>query len=154
MVINEKIQQLKENINYRYIHNKIYKLLKKDPYRYYYYFQVWVKTIQNKHKVSNIEKRSWDFHLDHVIPISYGFENHILPDIIGSDKNLRIISRFENRKKGKWVTDDVTTKTNELKIGTTKKTINISQPKVNTNKSSVTYWSKQNQKLLKKMSEL
>lgn len=64
-----------------------------------YYVNVWWYTKQNLHKVPNIEKRSNDYHLDHIFSIRNGFDCSVDPCIIGSEVNLRIISAYENNTK-------------------------------------------------------
>jgi hypothetical protein len=39
-------------------------------------------------------------HLDHIIPISYGWKNKISPEKMGNIKNLQFIPWEENYKKG------------------------------------------------------
>lgn len=43
------------------------------------------------------------FHLDHILSVSYGFNNGITPDLIGDIRNLRFIPWKENLKKGQWM---------------------------------------------------
>jgi hypothetical protein len=71
----------------------------KDPVRIAYYKEVWRITERNASKIKNIGLRGSDYHLDHIIPISYGFKHTIKPTVIGGVKNLRIITRMENFKK-------------------------------------------------------
>ena len=40
------------------------------------------------------------YHLEHIVPISYGFMNDIPPEIIGSISNLQFIYWLENIQKG------------------------------------------------------
>lgn len=40
------------------------------------------------------------YQLDHKISVKYGFDNHIVPDLIADIKNLQIIPWEENRNKG------------------------------------------------------
>ena len=72
-----------------------------------YYNEVWRYTKQQQlHLLENYDKRSRldlnedAYHLDHIIPISYGFENKIDPSIIGDLTNLQMIPAIENIKKG------------------------------------------------------
>jgi len=58
------------------------------------------KSLKNNH-LKNIEKRSFDFHLDHKFSIVEGFKNNIDPMIIGHIKNLEMISAQKNTKKSR-----------------------------------------------------
>lgn len=61
----------------------------------------WFYTNQSitKYDINDIEKRSKEFHLDHMFSIKAGFLNSIPPEIIGSIVNLQIIPKIENCKK-------------------------------------------------------
>ncbi len=79
---------LKEkNINYEE-YKKKYSSDKNDYYRK-------VKRITNMqplHILENYEKRGVrKYHLDHIYPISKGFENKIPPELIGNINNLQFI---------------------------------------------------------------
>lgn len=72
-----------------------------------YYSQVWFHTEkQPLHLLENIEKRSEHsknpdaYHLDHIVPISYGFKKQISPEIIGDISNLQMLPWLENILKG------------------------------------------------------
>ena len=67
--------------------------------------EVWIYTEKEAHKVDNINLRSINYHLDHIIPIQYGFVNYIPPKIIGIYKNLNIITAKENFTKCNNITD-------------------------------------------------
>lgn len=59
---------------------------------------------QSLYMLENYDKRglagiSGSFHLDHIIPISYGYENNISPEKIGNINNLRFIPWKDNLKK-------------------------------------------------------
>ena len=41
------------------------------------------------------------YHIDHIIPIIYGYENNIPPEEMGNRKNLQFIPAIENHKKSK-----------------------------------------------------
>lgn len=71
----------------------------KNPLKVKYYEEVWQITERNAPKVKNIHLRGQDYHIDHIVPISYGFKKGIKPSVIGGLKNLRIITRQENFKK-------------------------------------------------------
>lgn len=71
-----------------------------------YYRKVWEHTNrQNLQELTNYEKRgkighSEDpYHLDHIIPISYGYKNDIPPEVIGDIENLQFIPAIENVRK-------------------------------------------------------
>ena len=52
------------------------------------------------HGLNNIELRNKsDFHLDHKVSICFGFNNNILPEVIGSIYNLEIIPAYDNLSK-------------------------------------------------------
>ena len=70
-----------------------------------YLCEVWICTEKEAHKVDNINLRSISYHLDHIIPIQYGFVNYIPPEIIGNYKNLNIITAKENFTKCNNITD-------------------------------------------------
>lgn len=46
------------------------------------------------------------YHIDHVIPISYGFKNNIPPEIIGHISNLRPLHWKQNFLKSAKLTQD------------------------------------------------
>ena len=58
--------------------------------------------------IENYDKRGMTgkdgaYHLDHIIPISFGFNNDILPEKIGNINNLQFIPWLENIKKNNKV---------------------------------------------------
>jgi len=68
-----------------------------------YYSQVWFHTNkQPLHLLENYEKRgnaTTDpdaYHVDHIVPISYGFKHQIDPEIIGHFSNLQMLPWLEN----------------------------------------------------------
>jgi hypothetical protein len=72
-----------------------------------YYCEVWRHTKQQPlHLLENYDKRgriglSDDaYHIDHIIPISYGFKHKINPSIIGNIRNLQMLPARENTEKG------------------------------------------------------
>ena len=71
-----------------------------------YLCEVWIYTEKEAHKVDNINLRSINYHLDHIIPITYGFYNNIDPCIIGGFDNLQIITSIENLKKNTKITPE------------------------------------------------
>lgn len=63
--------------------------------------KVWELTEQNKHLIPGIEKRSFrGYHIDHIIPITYGFKHNIAPEKIASIDNLRMLFHEDNLAKG------------------------------------------------------
>jgi len=64
-----------------------------------YYKIVWKFTNINKSKVKNINLRGINYHLDHKYSIKQGFMNNIPPYLIGSIKNLEIITTSINCSK-------------------------------------------------------
>lgn len=66
----------------------------------YYWRLVWSYTrFQPLSNITGIEKRSADWHLDHIYSIKAGFMNNIPAYIIGNIHNLRIISAKANCSK-------------------------------------------------------
>lgn len=53
----------------------------------------------------NFSRTKYTYHLDHIIPKSYGFLNKIDPKIISHYKNLQMLSAHDNLVKGKNVLD-------------------------------------------------
>lgn len=83
----------------------------KDLDKRLYYIKVWIITeSQPLHKLKNSQYRCFRgkncYHLDHRIPISYGYQNKISPEKIGGLSNLRFIKAEENMKKGYKLTED------------------------------------------------
>lgn len=64
-----------------------------------YYKEVWYYTEKNANKLHNISLRGQEYHIDHIVPISYGFKKGIDPKKIGGIKNLRVVSKQENFRK-------------------------------------------------------
>lgn len=78
--------------------------------RYIYYIEVWKYTEMVELFVPNNHLRGSNYHLDHIIPLSYGFTYNIPSVIIGSLFNLQVITRGENGGKK----DKITPKAEEL----------------------------------------
>ena len=87
------------------IRKKIKVSYKKDLEKFLYYFKVWLNTEENTINIINIENRGKDYHIDHIIPISYGYKYNINPSFIGSLDNLQLISKKENFSKNLKVTE-------------------------------------------------
>jgi hypothetical protein len=49
-------------------------------------------------------KHSYDFQIDHIVSVAFGYKNDIPPEIIGHFENLRIIPSMENQSKN-WKSD-------------------------------------------------
>jgi len=60
-------------------------------------------------KLKNFSKKNLyhKYEIDHIYPISIGFKNNIPPSLIGSIDNLRIIPRFENRRKSSKIIEEI-----------------------------------------------
>jgi len=105
---SEDIEILLKNILKKYpkIKRKIKNI--KDIYKKLYYAMVWeVTENQPLHLLENHKKRGWKkYHLDHIYPISKGYENEIPPHKIGNIKNLRFIYYKQNMKKGSNITNE------------------------------------------------
>jgi hypothetical protein len=76
-----------------------------------YYLKVWsITESQPLHILENHGKRCFKgpscFHLDHKLPISYGFHNNIPPEKIGHISNLRFIRSTVNMRKGHKLTTE------------------------------------------------
>ena len=80
----------------------------KNIYKKLYYTIVWVVSEnQPLHTLSNFKRRGWKkYHLDHIYPISKGYQNEIPPEKIGNIKNLRFIYYKKNIKKGSNITNE------------------------------------------------
>lgn len=51
-------------------------------------------------QLENSDKRGWEgYHLDHIVPISYGFKHNIPTSLISSIENLRFIPKEDNMNK-------------------------------------------------------
>jgi len=55
--------------------------------------------LENNDLRAHIAKDKEAYHLDHIVPIIYGFLNNISPEIIGDISNLRFIPWRENLSK-------------------------------------------------------
>lgn len=88
------------------------KYFNKHKLRNNYYAATWIITeSQPLHLLEGFNKRGWkDYHLDHIVPISYGYKNDIPPVLIGSLQNLQFISSEKNLQKR----DTLTKKGNQL----------------------------------------
>jgi hypothetical protein len=67
-----------------------------------YYKRVWqITEDQNISELFGDKKRGFnDYHVDHIVPISYGFKNGIDPLVIGDKSNLNPLFCKDNMKKG------------------------------------------------------
>ncbi len=89
----------------RYYNISYDEFIKLEPKKKQYYKNVWKYTKQQPiHLLENFEKRGpagidGAYHLDHIIPISYGFKKSIAPEKIGYLYNLRFIPWRENVTK-------------------------------------------------------
>lgn len=77
-----------------------------------YYKKVWKLTKElNLESLPNSENRGWrDYHLDHIVPISYGESQNIPPELIGSIQNVQFMWWKDNYEKN----DNLTTKSLQL----------------------------------------
>lgn len=102
---NQKIAHRKTNEE----SGKWVKLKDKSDYEQYKYI-VKKLTEKNYKDLSNADKRGNhafnknSYHIDHIFPISKGFNDGILPQIIGSKSNIRMIPWFDNISKKDKIT--------------------------------------------------
>lgn len=74
--------------------------LKRLKRRYIAHVRAYTET-QDLKSLENIDKRDFrNWHIDHIVSIRDGFRFNIPIELIGNIKNLRVISRDENFKKG------------------------------------------------------
>jgi len=83
----------------------------KDLDKRLYYIKVWCLTeSQPLHVLRNHDKRCFRgkncYHLDHMIPIIYGYNNGIPAEKIGNMNNLRFIRSTVNMRKGHKLTSE------------------------------------------------
>lgn len=83
------------------------KLIKKKKSSFEIYKDLCKKeTEKNTFYLENIELRGWDtYHVDHIVPIHYGYKNKISPKLIGSFENLQILPAVVNRLKSDILTE-------------------------------------------------
>lgn len=73
-----------------------------------YYSEVWQLTEANDlAALPGYAERGQHMHLDHIVPISYGYKNSIPPAVIADIKNLRFISKKQNFAKNCKVNEEV-----------------------------------------------
>jgi hypothetical protein len=106
-ILTECKRLLKENPNIK--KRKLH--LIKDLEKRLYYIQVWSLTEQQPlHSLRNYEKRCFKgpscFHLDHILPIIFGYNNNIPVEKIGHISNLRFIRSTVNLRKGYKLTTE------------------------------------------------
>lgn len=70
-----------------------------------YYAEVWAETEANAFKVENISDRGGVNCVDHIVPISFGYDNNICVKLMGSAENLQVITMMENLRKGTRLSD-------------------------------------------------
>lgn len=107
ILLSECKKLLKENPNVK--KRKLTTI--KDLEKRLYYIKVWVITeSQPLHLLKYYDRRCFKgpscFHLDHIIPISYGFYNKIPAEKIGHISNLRFIRSIVNMRKGYKLTTE------------------------------------------------
>ncbi len=83
----------------------------KDLEKRLYYYLCWsITESQPIFKLKNYDKRCFRgsdcYHLDHTVPIIYGYNNKIPPEKIGGISNLRFIPSEDNMKKGYKITEE------------------------------------------------
>jgi hypothetical protein len=61
----------------------------------------------NLTQLENYEHRSYkEYHIDHIVPIIYGYKNNIPAKVIGNILNLRMLYYTENIEKSNKMTND------------------------------------------------
>lgn len=110
------MKDLRQNPNHKHIVKKIKFSYKSNPDKFRYYYNVWDITEQNAHLLDNIELRGTDYHLDHIIPISFGYNHYLDPSLISDISNLRIIDAKFNMNKCAQITPEVESKMLEFNI--------------------------------------
>jgi len=113
--MSEKIRQIKTGTGLRFLfcseeckHKSYVYRMKKDPSllkeykRYCRKVEIETRKSVNiyKDKIYNYNLRGYDYHLDHRFSMLDGFNNNVLPEIVGHWKNFEILSKFENESKG------------------------------------------------------
>ena len=87
-----------------------YENSEKDIDKIEYYKQVWKITESQPlellegydiNKRTRIDLDENAYHIDHIVPIIYGYENNIPPEELGNIKNLQFIKAIENHRKSK-----------------------------------------------------
>lgn len=84
---------------------KIFCKHKDDLKKLQYYYDVWIATERNCGTLDNIQQRGADYHVDHIVPISYGYNMKIPAGLIGNRMNLNVKHRDENMCKGARLTE-------------------------------------------------
>ena len=92
---------------YKVIKKRVKISYKKDLCKFLYWYDVYKLTEQNAPLLKDIEKRGNLYHIDHIIPIAFGYKYGIPSDIIGDINNLQIISLKDNFSKGNLITKEV-----------------------------------------------
>jgi len=85
---SEYEQLLSEKKKY---YNEVHKITKRQP----------IQTLEFYEKRGKAKKGTDHYQLDHIIPISEGFQNNIDPNVIGDITNLRFIPWKENILRNK-----------------------------------------------------
>lgn len=49
---------------------------------------------------NGVKRGTHDYHIDHIVPVKYGYENGIPPEIIAHPSNLQMLHWQENNQKG------------------------------------------------------
>lgn len=71
-----------------------------------YYAMVWISSEANSRDFKGIEDRGSKLCIDHIVPISYGFDKRICYTLIASKGNLQLICPIENLRKGVNITNE------------------------------------------------
>ena len=88
---------------------KIKVSFKKDVRKYIYYLKVWLITEQNAPQLKDNHMRGKVYCLNHITPVSHGYENNIDPSIIGGLHNIRIIKHKDNLIKNRKIIKNINT---------------------------------------------
>lgn len=70
----------------------------------------WSECVYNQHQQtinpSNLPRGIREYHLDHIVPIWYGFVNNIDPELLSKKENLRMLYYVDNLRRDKQTLDE------------------------------------------------
>ena len=89
-----------ELINYRKYRNRLANLTEK-------VYNQFRKEINPNDYVRGVAGQDGAYHLDHIIPARFGFDNAIPPEVLAEKKNLQMLPWRENLKKGAKLDEEI-----------------------------------------------